>query len=48
MAELTQPTTILSITDLTPYVRQLVVLPKIQRVLFQPGQWVPLQLPNRR
>jgi ferredoxin-NADP reductase len=45
MAELTQPATILSITDLTPHVRQLIVLPKIQRILFQPGQWVSLQLP---
>jgi len=45
MAELSQPATVLSITDLTPHVRQLVVLPKIQRVLFQPGQWVSLQLP---
>ena len=45
MAELTQPATVLSITDLTPHVRQLVVLPKIQRVLFQPGQWVSLKLP---
>lgn len=45
MAELTQPATVLSITDLTPHVRQLVVLPKIQKVLFQPGQWVSLQLP---
>ena len=45
MTELTQPATVLSITDLTPHVRQLVVLPKIQRVLFQPGQWVSLQLP---
>ncbi|MEP6959718.1 MAG: FAD-binding oxidoreductase [Nitrospirota bacterium] len=45
MAELTQPATVLASTDLTPHVRQLVVLPKIQRVLFQPGQWVSLQLP---
>ena len=45
MAELTQPATVLSITDLTPQVRQLVVLPKIQRVSFQPGQWVSLKLP---
>ena len=45
MAELTQPAKVLSITDLTPNVRQLVVLPKIHRILFQPGQWVSLQLP---
>ena len=45
MTELTQPATVLSITDLTPYVRQLVLLPKIQKIVFQPGQWIPLQLP---
>ncbi len=45
MAELSQPATVLSIEDLTPHVRQLVVLPKVQRVMFQPGQWVSLQLP---
>lgn len=45
MAELTQPATVLSVTDLTPHVRQLVVQPKTQRILFQPGQWVSLQLP---
>jgi ferredoxin-NADP reductase len=45
MAELTQPATVLSIADLAPHVRQLVVLPKTQKVLFRPGQWVSLQLP---
>lgn len=45
MAELIQPATVLSITDLTPHVRQLVLQPKTQRILFQPGQWVSLQLP---
>jgi ferredoxin-NADP reductase len=45
MAELAQPATVLSITDLTPHVRQLVLLPKTQKILFQPGQWVSLQLP---
>lgn len=45
MAELTQSATVLSITDLTPHVRQLVVLPKTQRLSFQPGQWVSLKLP---
>lgn len=45
MAELTQPATVLSVTDLTPHVRQLVLQPKTQRILFQPGQWVSLQLP---
>lgn len=45
MAELTQPATVLSVTDLTPNVRQLVVLPKEQKISFQPGQWVSLKLP---
>lgn len=45
MAELTQPATVLSVTDLTPSVRQLVVLPKIQKIAFQPGQWVSLKVP---
>ena len=45
MAEFTQPATVLSITDLTPHVRQLVLQPKAQRILYQPGQWVSLQLP---
>lgn len=45
MAALTQPATVLSITDLTPHFRQLVLLPKTQKILFQPGQWVSLQLP---
>lgn len=45
MAELTQPATVLSVTDLTPHVRQLVVLPKTQKLSFQPGQWVSLKLP---
>lgn len=45
MAELTQPATVLSVTDLTPHVRQLVVLPKTEKIAFQPGQWVSLKLP---
>ena len=45
MAEPAQSATVLSVTDLTPHVRQLVLLPKTQKILFQPGQWVSLQLP---
>ncbi len=45
MAEFTQPATILSVTDLTPNVRQLVVLPKAEKISFHPGQWVSLKLP---
>ena len=45
MAELTQPATVLSVTDLTAHVRQLVVKPKTTKISFQPGQWVSLKLP---
>ncbi|THJ21115.1 MAG: FAD-dependent oxidoreductase [Nitrospira sp. CG24E] len=45
MAELTQKATVLSVTDLTPHIRQVVVLPQMQRIFFQPGQWVSLKLP---
>ena len=45
MAELTQRAKVLSVTDLTPHVRQLVVLPQMQKIPYQPGQWVSLKLP---
>lgn len=45
MAELTQPAVVLSTLDLTPHVRQLVLRPLQQKILFQPGQWVSLKLP---
>ena len=45
MAEPTQSATVLSVKDLTPHVRQLVLLPKTQKILFLPGQWISLQLP---
>ena len=45
MAELTQPATVLAVTDLTSHVRQLVVQPKTNKISFQPGQWVSLKLP---
>lgn len=45
MAELSQPATVLAITDLTPHVRQIVVKPKTSKISFQPGQWVSLKLP---
>ena len=45
MAELTHRATVLSVTDLTPHVRRLVVLPQMQKIPFQPGQWVSLKLP---
>jgi ferredoxin-NADP reductase len=45
MAELTQTASVLSVNDLTPHVRQLVLLPTVQNIAFQPGQWVSLKLP---
>jgi ferredoxin-NADP reductase len=45
MAELTQAATVLSVTDLTPNVRQLVILPKERKLSYRPGQWVSLKLP---
>jgi ferredoxin-NADP reductase len=45
MAEPTQTATVLSITDLTPHVRQLVLKPHTAAISFQPGQWVSLKLP---
>ena len=45
MAELIRAASVLSVTDLTPRTRQLVVLPTVQRIAFQPGQWISLKLP---
>lgn len=45
MTELTQAAAVLSVNDLTPHVRQLVLLPTVQNIAFQPGQWVSLKLP---
>lgn len=45
MAELTQSAVVLSVLDLTPHVRQIVLRPHTQKISFQPGQWVSLKLP---
>ncbi|MCS6897259.1 MAG: FAD-binding oxidoreductase [Nitrospira sp.] len=45
MTEYTQPATVLSIADLTPHVRQLILLPQRQKLDFLPGQWISLKLP---
>lgn len=45
MAEFIQPATVLSVNDLTPHTRQLVLLPTVQKIAFQSGQWVSLKLP---
>ncbi len=43
--EPTRSATVLSATDLTPNVRQLIILPKFEKLAFLPGQWVSLKLP---
>ena len=45
MAEHIQSARVLSATQLTSQVRQLVVLPREQPIGFKPGQWVSLKLP---
>lgn len=45
MAEFTQAARVLSVNDLTPHTRQLVLRPTVQNIVFQPGQWVSLKLP---
>ena len=45
MTERIQSARVLSATDLTSQVRQLVVLPTGQPIGFTPGQWVSLKLP---
>ena len=45
MGESVQSARVLSAIDLTPTVRQLVILPLEQHISFLPGQWVSLKLP---
>lgn len=45
MAELTQAAAVVSVNDLTPHARQLVLRPIVQNIAFEPGQWVSLKLP---
>jgi ferredoxin-NADP reductase len=45
MTDRIQSATVLSATDLTREVRQLVVLPRDEPIAFKPGQWVSLKLP---
>ena len=45
MAEFTQAARVLSMNDLTAHTRQLILLPTVQTIVFQPGQWVSLKLP---
>ena len=45
MAEATQQAAVVSVRDLTPSVRELVLSPLEQAIHFRPGQWVSLKLP---
>ena len=45
MAEFIQGAVVLSVNDLTPHTRQLVLLPTVQNIAFQPGQWVSIKVP---
>ena len=45
MTEFTQSAKVLSVIDLTPHTRQLMLRPTVQHIGFQPGQWVSLKLP---
>ncbi len=45
MAEPTQIADIVSLKDLTPHVREMVLLPREHQMTFRPGQWVSLKLP---
>lgn len=45
MPEPTLSATVLSIIDLTPHVRQLVLLPRSEPFRFKAGQWISLLLP---
>ncbi len=45
MSEPVQSARVLSVTELTPHVRQLVLLPQEQPLAFLPGQWISFKLP---
>jgi NAD(P)H-flavin reductase len=45
MAEPVQKASILSVRDLSPAVRELIVSPRERHLHFAPGQWVSLKLP---
>jgi ferredoxin-NADP reductase len=45
MAEPTQDASIVRVCDLTPRVREMVLLPSAQTISFVPGQWISLKLP---
>ncbi|MGH7167379.1 MAG: ferredoxin--NADP reductase [Nitrospiraceae bacterium] len=45
MAEATQQAAVVSVRDVTPSVRELVLSPLEQAIHFRPGQWVSLKLP---
>lgn len=45
MPEATQQATVVSVRDLTPSVRELILSPLERAIHFRPGQWVSLKLP---
>ena len=45
MAEPTQDAVIVRVRDVTPRVREMVLLPSAQTISFVPGQWISLKLP---
>lgn len=45
MAEFTQFATVLSSSEVTEHVRQLVLLPRERHIAYRPGQWISLKLP---
>jgi NAD(P)H-flavin reductase len=48
MAEAVQQADVVRITDLTPHVREIVLLPSDQKIGYQPGQWVSIKVPHNR
>ena len=45
MAQARQQAEVLSVRDLAPRVRELILSPLEQKISFRPGQWISLQLP---
>jgi len=45
MAETVQQATVISVRDVTPHVREVVLLPLERRIGYQPGQWISVKVP---
>ena len=48
MAETVQQADVVRVTDLTPHVREIVLLPVDQKIRYQPGQWVSIKVPHNQ